>query len=145
MAFTIYTGAVTQDFYGRTVPKHAHGTISLKRYSSSTREIRKAVLGLLEQIVNPGLFVRRINLTANHVITECEALATAENAAAQMSLFDNTDETEEIKAEKQERRLQTAILNVQKKYGKNAMLKAVDLTKSATARERNAQIGGHKM
>lgn len=113
-------------------------------YSSSSRQITKAVLELFEQIGNPALLVRRVTLTANHVIPEREAETMAENEAAQMSLFMDNETKEEATAYERERRLQNAILHVKKKYGKNAMLKAADLTENATARERNAQIGGHK-
>ena len=142
----LYTGSVVRDRYGRTIPKHSNGSASLGGYRSSSRHITKAVLELFEQIGNPALLVRRVTLTANHVIPERGAKAIAENEAAQMSLFmDETIETsEEAAACERERRLQNAILRVKKKYGKNAMLKAADLTENATARERNTQVGGHK-
>lgn len=142
----LYTGSVVQDHYGRTIPKHSHGSASLGGYSASTRQITRAVLELYEQIGNPALLIRRVNLTANYVISEDEAKTIADNEAAQMSLFaeDTTEAAEEAAARERERQLQKAILRVQKKYGKNAMLKAADLTENATARERNTQIGGHK-
>ena len=142
-----YKGEVTVDRYGRKVPKHAHGTVNLERFTSSTRLIMEAVLRLYDQITDKRLLVRRIYLTANHVI-DIHA-AEKEEKYEQMSLFsyqpeeNNRQKKEEEELEK-ERRMQEAVLSIQKKFGKNAVLKGMNLEQGATARQRNHQIGGHK-
>ena len=142
-----YHGEITTDAYGRKIPKHAHGTQNLSRPTSSTRLITQAVLELYDRIVDPNLLVRRVNLVANHVIPEADA---QENAVPeQLDLFtdytavEQENEQETVALEK-ERRMQEAMLSIKKKYGKNAILKGMNLQEGATARDRNAQIGGHK-
>lgn len=142
-----YIGEVTTDRYGRKVPKHAHGTANLEKQTSSTKAIVKAVLELYDRIINPKFLVRRITLGANHVVDE--DLAVSEPVFEQMDLF--TDyaalqrEQEAEEAERsRERSLQRAMLDIKKKYGKNAILKGMNLAEGATAMERNRQIGGHR-
>lgn len=142
-----YKGEVTIDHYGRRVPKHAHGTTNLTRKTSSTKIITEAVMELYDRIVNPSLLVRRVTLTANHVTDEKSVVE--ENLYEQMSLF--TDYNVSIQRQQQEaeelereRRMQKAVLSIKKKYGKNAILKGMNLQKGATTMERNNQIGGHK-
>lgn len=142
-----YFGEVTTDRYGRKVPKHAHGTANLEKQTSSTKAIVKAVLELYDRIINPKFLVRRITLGANHVVDE--ELAVSEPVFEQMDLF--TDyaalqrEQEAEEAERsRERSLQQAMLDIKKKYGKNAILKGMNLAEGATAMERNRQIGGHR-
>ena len=136
-----YKGDVTTDHYGRKLPKHAHGTGNLGKYTSSTREILQAVSELYDRIVDTSLLVRRLNIVANHVIDESSIPAQPE--AEQLDLF--TDyETEEAAVLKRERNQQEAILSIKKKFGKNAILKGMNLEEGATAKDRNAQIGGHK-
>jgi DNA polymerase V len=142
-----YSGEVTTDYYGRKVPKHAHGTANLGRMTSSTKLITDAVLDLYDRIVNPDLLVRRVTIVANRLTQEAE-VADAQ-AYEQMSLFTDYDalqkEREEEKAAMaKERRLQEAMLAVKKRYGKNAILKGMNLQEGATAMERNNQIGGHR-
>lgn len=142
-----YKGAVTTDHYGRKIPKHAHGTANLGKYTSSTREIMQAVTELYEQIVDKNLLVRRINVTANHVIDE--ASAPKKPAFEQMDLFTDYEELERRQAEEnaameREKRMQQAMLTIKKKFGKNAILKGMNLEEGATAVDRNNQIGGHK-
>ncbi|MCQ4864950.1 Y-family DNA polymerase [Pseudoflavonifractor phocaeensis] len=141
-----YHGPVTTDHYGRAVPKHAHGTGNLPWYTSSTKLILQAVMELYDRIVDPGLLVRRLNLTANHVVTETDA---PKSAPEQLDLFTDYDavlhqETRENVALAREKKMQEAMLSIKKKYGKNAILKGLNLEDGATARERNQQIGGHK-
>lgn len=142
-----YKGEVTTDRYGRRVPKHAHGTVNLDCRTSSARIITDAVLGLYDRIVDPGLLVRRVTLAANRLVDESEA-GSGENYE-QLELFTDygaltrEKEIEEAKLSK-ERKLQEAVLSVKKKYGKNAILKGMNLQEGATAMERNRQIGGHK-
>jgi len=142
-----YRGAVTTDHYGRKIPKHAHGTANLGKYTSSTREILKAITELYDRIVDPGLLVRRMYVVANHVIYEEDIPAPAETE--QLDLFTDyeqreRDQAEEAAALEREKRRQQAILAVKKKYGKNALVKGMNLEEGATAMDRNAQIGGHK-
>jgi len=142
-----YHGEVTTDHYGRRVPKHAHGTANLSRKTSSTQLIMEAVLNLYDRIVNPGLLVRRVTVAANHLVDEAEA--DRAESFVQLDLFTDYEALErEEEAEKtrllKERKLQEALLSVKKKYGKNAILKGMNLQEGATTIERNNQIGGHK-
>ena len=142
-----YKGDVTVDHYGRRVPKHAHGTVNLNRQTSSTKLIIDAVMELYDRIVNPNLLVRRINVVANHLVDES---SVAEEASfEQLDLFTDYQALQKQRAEEnevlaKERKLQEAMLQVKKKYGKNAMLKGMNLQEGAMTRERNNQIGGHK-
>ena len=144
-----YHGEIKTDRYGRSIPKHAHGTANLKKYTSSTRLITQAVMDLFDRIVDKDLLVRRINMAATHVITEAEAQAQSENSFEQLDLFtdysarQNLQEKENEELEK-ERKMQQAMLEIKKKFGKNAILKGMNLQEGATAKDRNQQIGGHK-
>jgi DNA polymerase V len=142
-----YKGPVTVDYYGRKVPKHAHGTVNLKSKTSSSRIIIDAVMELYDRIVDPELLVRRVNITANKIVP-AGSYAEKENSE-QLSMF--TDYEEELKKREaetaeleEEKHLQQAMLDIKKKYGKNALLKGMNLQEGATARQRNNQIGGHK-
>lgn len=142
-----YKGAVTMDRYGRKVPKHAHGTANLDRQTSSTMLIMNAVMDLFDRIVDQNLLVRRVNLTANHVILERDMVST--DSYEQMDLFtDYAAEQQKREAEEKvlerEKRMQHAMLDIKKKFGKNAILKGMNLEEGATTIERNKQIGGHK-
>jgi len=143
-----YRGEVTTDHYGRKIPKHAHGTANLDRQTSSTKLIMDAVMELYDRIVNPNLLVRRINLTACKVVDESEAKQYS-GAGEQLDIFTDYAELERKRSEEKaalerERNMQKAVLELKKKYGKNIILKGMNLEEDATARERNAQIGGHK-
>ena len=141
-----YKGPVKTDRYGRKVPKHSQGTVNLGKYTSSTREILQAVSELYDRIVDEDLLIRRLNLTANHVIDE--ASVPAENVE-QLDLFTDYEakgqrQAEDAAALEREKRQQLAVLSIKRKFGKNAILKGMSLQEGATARDRNAQIGGHK-
>ena len=142
-----YNGEVTIDRYGRRVPKHAHGTTNLPRKTSSTKLIIEAVLELFDRIVNPTLLVRRVTITANRVVEEKSV--AEEISYEQMNLFtdcgmeDRKREEEQAELER-EKRMQKAVLSIKKKFGKNAILKGMNLQEGATTIERNNQIGGHK-
>ena len=143
----IRNGPVTTDYYGRQVPKHAHGTTNLDRQTSSSSIIMKAVAELYDRIVNPDLLIRRLNLTTNHVVPESAVKKDA--TTQQLDLFTDYEELERKKKEEQaaldkERRLQEAQLAIKRRFGKNAILKGLNFEEGATAKERNAQIGGHK-
>lgn len=144
-----YHGEVTKDAYGRSIPKHAHGTANLGRQTSSARLITDAVMALFDKIVNPNLLVRRLTLTTNHVVDEAQAALQQSRECEQLDLFTDyaareKQRKEETEALDRERRMQEAMLSIKKKYGKNAILKGMNLQEGATAKERNAQIGGHK-
>ena len=133
-----YHGEVTTDGYGRKIPKHGHGSANLGRPTASTSRIVEAMMELFDRVADRALLVLRLNVTACHVIPESE-LPPEEG---QLSLFDEGQEDTE--ALEREKRRQRAILTIQKKYGKNALLKGMNLEEGATARDRNGQIGGHK-
>ncbi len=142
-----YKGAVTTDQYGRKVPKHAHGTANLDTLSSSTKQITDAVMTLFDRIVNPDLLVRRITIAACKLQPEHSCAADADTE--QMTLFDDYQavakrQAAEKKALAREKRMQHAMIEIKKKFGKNAILKGTNLEEGATAKDRNEQIGGHK-
>ena len=142
-----YHGPVTTDYYGRQVPKHAHGTANLERMTSSSRLITEAVMSLYDRIINPDLLVRRINLTTNNVVEESKASEL--NTPIQLDLFTDYEElerkrNEEKAALEKERKMQEAVLSIKKRFGKNAILKGLNYEEGATAKDRNQQIGGHK-
>lgn len=144
---SMYKGAVATDHYGRKVPKHAHGTTNLDRQTSSTRLISKAVTELYDRIVDKNLLVRRINITANRIVSENTVVK--KNEYEQLDLFTDYEElhrkqAEEDAALEREKNMQKAMLDIKKKFGKNAILKGINLEEGATAKERNEQIGGHK-
>ena len=142
-----YTGKIKIDHYGRAVPRHAQGTISLGKYTSSSKKMIDAAIKLFEDITNEKLLIRRINMIANHVVAEDDVLKRC--GCEQLNLF--TDYAEKKKIEEKEavdrekeKKLQQAVLSIKHKFGKNAILKGVSLEEGATAKDRNNQIGGHK-
>ena len=124
-----YHGPLHTDHYGRTVPRPAHGTASLPSPTSCGSRIMAAVLELFDRIVDPSLLVRRITITANRVSGE---------DCTQLDLFSTPEELEK------EKHLRQALLEIRKKYGKNAVLRGTSLQQGATAIERHGQIGGHR-
>ena len=143
-----YTGEITVDHYGRAVPKHAHGTVNLKRKCSSTKIITEAVLELYDRIVDKNLLVRRLNVTACKILSEDE-IREEKGSFFQMDLFTDYNAIEEEKRKEdeyleKEKKRQKAVLDIQKRYGKNAVLKGMNYQEGATTKERNEQIGGHK-
>ena len=144
-----YKGSVTADFYGRSVPKPAHGSINLDSPTSSTKRIIEAVSDLFDRIVDRNLLVRRMYVVANRIVDETKAQEEKAAETVQLDMFtDYEAEAERNAAEEaaleREKRQQQAILEIKKKYGKNAILKGMNLEEGATAKERNAQIGGHR-
>lgn len=142
-----YNGEVTTDRYGRKIPKHSHGTANIGRYTSSTRLIVDATMKLYDEIINKKLLIRRINISANRLIPENEAIENT--APEQLDIFTNYEEAERQKeaadAEfEREKRLQNTIISLKKKFGKNTILKGMNFEDGATAKDRNQQIGGHK-
>lgn len=146
-----YHGEVKADYYGRLVPKHAHGTANLGEYTSSGRIIIDAAMELFDRIADPELLSRRLSIAACRVLTDSKARQVREHEAefVQLDLFtDYAAAQEEQKAHEEslekERRMQEAVLAIKEKYGKNAILKGMNFEEGATARDRNAQVGGHK-
>jgi DNA polymerase V len=142
-----YKGEVNTDHYGRQLPKHAHGTENLGRYTASSKYIIDAVTMLFDRIIDERLLVRRVNISANHVIPEASAPKAA--SYEQLDLFtdyaalEKQQAAEEVELER-EKEMQKSILDIKKKFGKNAILKGMNLQEGATTRDRNDQIGGHK-
>ena len=142
-----YQGAITTDHYGRSVPKSAHGTINLGRQTSSTKLIMEAVTELFESIVDKGLLIRRVNIAANHVVDEVTVQKM--DRFEQLDLFTDYVAVQAKKEEEEaelarEKKVQKAMLDIKKKYGKNAILRGMNLEEGATTVDRNRQIGGHK-
>ncbi len=126
-----YNGDIQLDYYGRLVPAPSHGTANFGDHIDSSKKIIKAVLELYDRIIMTGVSVRRVYINANN-------LKKASETYRQLDMF--TD----IKEEEQEKNLQKALLEIQEKYGKNAVLKGTNFLDGATTRDRNSQIGGHK-
>lgn len=143
----LYNGEITTDHYGRKIPKHAHGTANLQSTTSSLKEIMSAIIDLYNRILNPNLTIRRINITANHIVDEKTVFNKP--VTTQLDLFTNnvaaekTDDAKKAELEREKKRLQT-IVDIKRRYGKNAIFKAIDLADGATTLSRNDQIGGHK-
>lgn len=142
-----YEGEVTTDFYGRKIPKHAHGTITLDHKTSSSKIIMNALVQLYDKIINPKLLIKRINLTAIDVTNE--EVEMHKTKYHQLDLFSDTEKQNHLletkkREEIKERKLQGTLLNIKEKYGKNSILKLMDLEEAATTKTRNEQIGGHR-
>ena len=143
----MYQGIIEKDRYGREIPKHAHGTISFDSYTSSSKLIMHKTQELYDRIVDKGLLIRRLNITFNNVISEADI--PKENKIEELDLFSDhavldTKRQKEDRELKREKDMQKALLKIKKRYGKNAVIKGMDLIDGATAKERNDQIGGHK-
>ena len=144
---SIYDGEVTVDHYGRPTPKHSHGTIRLDHKTSSTKLIMKSVLDLYKKIVNPILLIRRVNIAFCNVVDE--SYEEKKPIGEQMDLFTNYAELDkkrkqDVIDEKNERKIQKAIIEIQEKYGKNSILKGMNLQEGGTTIQRNGEVGGHK-
>ncbi len=142
-----YKGVIKTDHYGRKVPKSAHGSINLDRWTCSVKKIAEASLKLFDSIIEPDLLTRRVYITANHTRRENEV--REEPVYEQLDLFTDYGalEAEREKEEKElqrEKRMQLTTLELRKKFGKNAVLKGTDLQEGANTIERNKQIGGHR-
>ena len=142
-----YHGEVKTDRYGRQIPKHAHGTANLEEYTASTRRIIAAALELYDRIINRDLLARRLTISAGRVLPEGEA--PQKKAFEQLDLFTNYAAVQEQQAQEaaeleREKKVQKAVLDIKKRFGKNAILKGMNFQEGATAKDRNRQIGGHK-
>lgn len=141
-----YNGEITIDHYGRAIPKHAHGTINLDYKTSSSKIITEAMIKLYDRIINPKLSVRRVTMAATKLASEEEEKSKVRYR--QLDLFSSLDDENnkldyDREVLKEENNLQNAMLKIKEKYGKNAILKGMDLEDGATTRDRNRQIGGH--
>jgi len=142
-----YSGEITTDHYGRKVPKAAHGSENIGRQTSSARLIVDAAMRLFDRVADKNLFVRRIHVTAAHLIPEDKAILG--NESEQLDFFTDYEalekqREEESKELEREKQIQKAVIGLKKKYGKNAVIKGMNLQEGATTIERNRQIGGHK-
>ncbi len=143
-----YKGEITYDHYGREIPKHAHGTVNLDFFTSSAHIIIDAVMGLYERIIDNSLLVRKIYVVACNLIKDDGKLKLSSDNV-QLDLFTDYETlkqkmSEKSKALEKEKRMQEAVLQIKKRYGKNAILKGMDFEEGATTIQRNGQIGGHK-
>lgn len=142
-----YKGEVTKDHYGRSIPKHAHGTANLGRHTASGMLMINAAFELYDNIVNPDLLVRRLTISANHIVPESSVDTSPQ--VEQLDFFTDykaldKERADEAAALAKEKKMQQAMLDIKKKFGKNAILKGTNLQEGATAKDRNSQIGGHK-
>jgi len=138
----VYQGTIVTDHYGRSVPKHAHGTANLPEKTHSTRQILNAMMDLYDRIVDPALSVRRITISVCKLVTEAEWAAG--HICEQLNLFANSETHAEAIARDREQRRQEAELAIKRKFGKNAILRGMNLKEGAMTISRNQQIGGHK-
>ena len=145
-----YHGEITLNYYGKPVPKHAHGTFNFKKPTSSSRLIMNGATEIFDRHVNSDLLIRRMNLTTNHVKDEVmlSANPSTENYE-QLDLFTDYEALDKLKREEKkilekERRMQEAQLKIKMLFGKNAILRGLNFEEGATAKDRNKQIGGHK-
>lgn len=142
-----YKGEIMIDHYGRKIPKYSHGTININHKTSSSKIIREEVVKQYNKIVNKNLLIKRINISANNLVNE--SIIKEEIIYEQFDLFsdnekiDRNNKKQKIE-EEQERNLQNTILNIKNKYGKNSILKVMNLEEGATTIDRNNQIGGHR-
>ena len=141
-----YTGPVVMDPYGRAIPKSGTGSVNLGKYTSSTRLVMEKAMELFDRITDPSLLVRRVTVVANHVLPRekvpCEEVQ-------QLDLFTDYEKQQQLQQqqalqEQRELRRQEAVLQIQEKFGKNAILKGMNYQEGATTRQRNGQVGGHR-
>ena len=138
---------IASNYYGKAVPKHAHGTFNFDKPTSSSRQIMDGAAELFDRHVNPDLLIRRLNLTTNHVVSETSVEAK-EHIPQQLDLFTDYEALEKQEQEEKarldkERRMQETQLKIKQRFGKNAILRGLNFEEGATAKERNKQIGGH--
>ena len=140
---TSYDGEIKLDYYGREVPKHAHGTINIDHKTSSTKILTEKFVELFDKIINRNLYVRRVTLSACDIVNEEDYKNIL--VYEQMNMFiDYNKLAKERQKEREEKALQKTVLNIKERYGKNAILKGMNFEKSGTTIERNGQIGGHR-
>ncbi len=142
-----YSGEIISDRYGRSIPKHSHGTANLNEHSSSSKIITECAAGLFDDIVQKKLLIRKLSISANHVIKESSYKKKED--FTQLDMFTDYEALIRSEARKKaelekEKIMRRAVLRIKKRFGKNSILKGISLEEGATARDRNEQIGGHK-
>ena len=142
-----YDGEITEDRYGRKIPKHSHGTIRLDRFSSSSKVLREYIIKLFDQIINKDLYVRRVYVIAGNV--KRKDSIKNEKVYEQIDLFTDYESRDKEDMEKnfsleKDANLQEVLLGIKNKYGKNSIVKGMNLEEGGTAIERNGQVGGHR-
>jgi len=142
-----FEGETSKDFYGRIAPKSTHGIYNFESPTNSNMLIRDAAADIYQRTTNPNFTIRKLSITANNVIYEKDV--PNKEIVEQMDMFTDYQQKDKQKEQfkqelEKEKKVQQAILQIKNTYGKNAVIKAVDLDESATAKERNEQIGGHK-
>ena len=142
-----YRGEVVTDRYGRQIPKQAHGTINLGKHTASAKRLMEAAAELFDRIAGRDLLIRRMNLSANHVLEEAKAPKGA--AFEQLELFTDYEALERCRKQEaaeaeREKKMQQTLLEIKRKFGKNAILRGMNFEEGATAKSRNRQIGGHR-
>lgn len=137
-----YHGQLETDHYGRLIPKSAHGSKNIGFYTASAAKLIETVTELFDTVADRALFVRRMYVVANHTATDKDA--AAKNEVRQLDLFSYGSDEEQHETIEKERRIQESLINIKKRYGKNAVLRGMNYLDGATAIERNCQIGGHK-
>ena len=143
----LYCGEITIDHYGRRVPKHAHGTVSFSKHTSSTKEITDGLIALYDKIVDKRLLVRKINISVCNLADE--AVRQSEGASEQLDFFTDYQKKEKADKDKEmqykrEKSRQIAMIKIKKRFGSNSILQGVSFEEGATAIDRGSQIGGHK-
>ncbi len=144
-----YHGDIGKDYYGRLIPVHAHGSYNLEEFTNLSDNIIEAALHIYDSQVDENLLMRRVTIVATRVLSETEAEKTVESSYEQLSLFVDYDEKEKEKKEKEAKNakakaLQKATLEIQKKFGKTAIVRGTSYEEGATGMDRARQIGGHK-
>ena len=142
-----YSGAISEDFYGRKTPKPDHAKYQLRSLTDSAQELREIYGELFKRTVNPHLLIRKLTLIAHNLTSV--AVAEQEARYEQTDLFSNVDQAvKEDRVAKvkrqQDHKLQKLIVKLQQDTGnKNVIMHGSDLLPESTTRERNNQIGGH--
>ncbi len=141
-----YGGDISTDHYGRKIPKHTVGTVNLGEYTSSISQILDAVTKAYDKSVDRKLTVRRLNITAAHVIYEKDIPSAGEEQLSLFTDYEKKEREENMKKEAlaREKRRQETVIALRHRFGKNAVLRGMNLEEGATAKSRNGQIGGHK-
>ena len=142
-----YHGEIVRDHYGRSIPKHAHGSVNFPIHTSSTDEITTGIIGIFDNIVNKRLLIRRLNIAVCNLKDEAEREKVCD--MEQLDFFTNHSEIEKKEQIKKaqyarEKQRQKAVITIRKKFGGNAIIRGMSLEDGATAIDRNNQIGGHK-
>lgn len=141
----LYDGEITTDHYGRKVPKHSHGTINLEYKTSSTVKLMDAIVSLYERITNKNLLIRKISISTNNLVNESDVKDKPRYEQFDLFNYNEKNLNENVREkEADENKIQKTIIDLKKRFGKNAILKGINLEKDGTTIERNKEVGGHK-